>query len=42
MFKETLKYVEIFYRGVAGSDMSCDEFEELCREPRKVEDYNYL
>ena len=40
-FNQTLKDIEHIYRGVAGYDMSYDEFKELCRKSWE-EDYIYL
>ena len=32
LFNQTLKDIEHIYRDVAGYDMSCDEFKDLCRK----------
>ena len=41
LFQQTLKDVEHIYRGIAGFDMSNDEFKSLCREAWR-DPYNYL
>ena len=41
LFIQTLKDIEHIYRDVAGYEMSCDKFKELCRKSWE-EDYIYL
>ena len=41
LFNQTLKYIELIYRDVAGYDMNYDEFKDLCRKSWE-DDYNYL
>ena len=41
LFQQTLKDVQHIYTGIAGFDMSYDEFKSLCREAWR-ERYNYL
>ena len=41
LFNQTLQDIEHIFRDVAGYDMNCDEFKELCRKSWG-DDYNYL
>ena len=42
LFKQTLKHVEISFRGTARFDISYEKTKELCGEAYKDEDYEYL
>ena len=42
LFNNALKYVDVFYRRIAGLDLSYDGFKDLCRETRRVEEYKDL